>query len=105
MPLQSFGFRFHCFNRRADLQITRSTALDKDGELSRAKLRVLAVPLKRVADLQVILDIARKKLVALYADSTRHGGLGKSNRTAASLLPGILVTQSLMHQRGTQLKE
>ena len=32
---------------------------------------VLAVPLQRVADQQVILDIARKKFVALVADSAR----------------------------------
>jgi hypothetical protein len=27
---QSFGFSFHCFDRRADLQIARSSALDED---------------------------------------------------------------------------
>jgi hypothetical protein len=46
---QSFGFRFHCFDRWANLQIARSSALDEDSKPSRAKLRVLAVPLQRVA--------------------------------------------------------
>jgi hypothetical protein len=68
-------------------------------------LCVLAVPLQRVADQQVILDIARKKLVAFVADSTRDGGLRKSNRTAVRLLPGFCVAQSLAHQRGAQVKE
>ncbi len=102
---QSFGFRFHCFNRRADLQITRSTALDEHSKPSRSELRVLAVPLQRVADQQVILDIARKKLVALVADSSSHRGLRESDCAAASLLPSLYVAQSLAHKRGAQLEE
>ena len=74
---QSLRFRLQRIDRRPNLEIARSAALDGDGKLPAFERRIAAGTSQHVAHLKVILDIALKQIAPLRANATHHGVLSE----------------------------